>query len=374
MKTVFIDPPFSPSGDWARFGFSDIIWGYVQHANIWNRSNTYVLSSYRTLPDFDTVQWITIPAQSMNLRNIVMQYLLYRKFAKAVMLLDPDIVLSPDYFSLAIISRFTTKPNFVLTTPGSISERVSTFNPYDRTYTFALQWAKHRLQNISRLFVLASSQYMQQWWERDEFRHVTVIPLPVTTFPFVVKEDARNKLLWPSSVYHLLFVGSLRQENNIVDALALIRRLNKLSETSKPFHLHIVGGGAGLSEVQKAYRNGVSLTIHGQVNPRNMSVFYSAADALVVPRSYNAVPRVALEALCCGTPIVANLNESIQGFDSVDCYILQQDLRQLRGPIIETFLHATERLQKHISEKARSQFDSTVVEKNIQEYFRTILY
>ncbi len=360
MKTVFIDPPFSPTKNWDRFGFSDIVWGYTGHNGIWNRSETFIASSYRTLPRFDSVQYLVIPASVHDIRNIVTSWLLYRRFAKEIKKLDPDVIHSPDYFSLAILSSFIPNALYVLTTPGSISERIATVNPYDKSYTMALKWARNRLRKLARTVILASSTYMYNWWVHDHFKNVKVIPLPVTTGEVVLREQAKTRLCWNSFFYHLLFVGALRDENNIRSALNLMTKLN-----NHRFHLHVIGDGKWMPLVKQFQRSGTPLTVHGPVSPKELLYFYSAADALLVPRRYNAVPRVALEALCCGTPIIANLNYSLRDFQDLDTYILQEDFNWFEPTKLELFLQQTSMLQHSIALKARSIFDRAIVAEQV---------
>ena len=119
--------------------------------------------------------------------------------------------------------------------------------------------------------------------------------------------------------------------------------------------------------------NPSSIVFHGNVNWDHLPVYYSAASALVMPRRFNATPRVALEALCNGTPIIANQTASLEGFPVVADAIrnldfAQSDLPQDLLPWIEE--QATR--QNTISAGARSVFDATTVSTQLLDLYQIL--
>ncbi|NLE07866.1 MAG: glycosyltransferase family 1 protein [Dehalococcoidales bacterium] len=106
----------------------------------------------------------------------------------------------------------------------------------------------------------------------------------------------------------ILFAGRidpLKGIANLVKAVALIKG-------GKDTRLVIVGGGNGDNEVQ-TYRElardcGIAenVTFTGAVSQDTMPYYYTAADVCVLPSYYESFGLVALEALSCGMPVVAN--------------------------------------------------------------------
>jgi glycosyltransferase involved in cell wall biosynthesis len=45
-----------------------------------------------------------------------------------------------------------------------------------------------------------------------------------------------------------------------------------------------------------------------------LPLFYNAADVLVLPRLFHATPRVVLQAMACGTPVITSKHEAIEDF------------------------------------------------------------
>ena len=138
---------------------------------------------------------------------------------------------------------------------------------------------------------------------------VGVVPCGVNMdlFKPVDKMSARQKLgLTDEKI--LLFVGR-------IDPLKGIDRLLKampLLKNHESLRLVVVGGDensrAELEELQKLsvelnIRD--SVTFQGLIKQDQLPYFYSAADVCIVPSYYESFGLVPLEALACGTPVVA---------------------------------------------------------------------
>jgi len=106
----------------------------------------------------------------------------------------------------------------------------------------------------------------------------------------------------------LLFVGRidpLKGIEQLIRAMPLVKNSGNL-------RLIVVGGDenskAELEELnQQAAGLGIgeSVTFQGLVRQEQLPYYYSAADVCVVPSYYESFGLVALEALACGTPVVA---------------------------------------------------------------------
>lgn len=333
---VLIDTPGAPSsGAWSRFAFSDITWPYARSLarHMGERVRVVIVGSYRESPDIPGVEVVTVRAETGDLRNVGAVYLLLRRYAKVIARLAPSMVHSSDYLALAVVSR-RLPPDVVrvLTTPGSILERRSTFNPYDVTYTKFLEWAVSHLRGRTTK-VIATSAYMRHWWERSGFpsEDVVVLPLPTSSEAGggTSRDALRAEMGWPTGVRHLLVAAALRRENRVDLAVRLIARyLGGGHPGRTTIHLHIVGGGELMQETQALVVDlGMSnyVTFHGGVDAPILRRFYLGADALLVPRRFNATPRTAQEAMFSGLPIIANLNQSLNGFGLIQMFVKQID-------------------------------------------------
>jgi len=152
--------------------------------------------------------------------------------------------------------------------------------------------------------------------KQDLIRYYGAVPAKVGVVPCGVnmemfrpvdKKDARRGLgLGDEKV--LLFVGRidpLKGIEQLIRAVPLVKKNGDL-------RLIIVGGDensrAELAELQKlAAGLGIrdKVTFQGLVRQEKLPYYYSAADVCVVPSYYESFGLVALEALACGTPVVA---------------------------------------------------------------------
>jgi D-inositol-3-phosphate glycosyltransferase len=118
---------------------------------------------------------------------------------------------------------------------------------------------------------------------------------------------ARRRLGLDPGEKIVLYVGRfdpLKGISRIVEAIGLLRQ--------HPVCLVIAGGdGQGNPEVHKLQALAGRLSLDGavrfagRVDQQELPLYYSAADMLAVPSLYESFGIVALEALACGTPVVA---------------------------------------------------------------------
>ena len=96
----------------------------------------------------------------------------------------------------------------------------------------------------------------------------------------------------------VLFVGDLIEDKGVGDLLAA-RSL--LADRELDFRLHFAGGGPLEKEILAM--DGCELL--GTLSPQELVHWYRAADLLVLPSHSEGSPLVVMEALSCGTPVLA---------------------------------------------------------------------
>jgi len=122
--------------------------------------------------------------------------------------------------------------------------------------------------------------------------------------------DERETLGWASDLRIALYVGALVPRKRVD---VLIRALGHL-ETS--WCLLIVGRGAEKSRLEDLARElGLSERVRfwGYRPYPEVPILYRSADMLVLPSSYEGCPKVVLEGLACGLPVVAGGFELEEG-------------------------------------------------------------
>ncbi len=96
----------------------------------------------------------------------------------------------------------------------------------------------------------------------------------------------------------VLFVGDLCEAKGIRD---LLEAREQVLEQGVDFRLFFAGSGPLEAEISSV--EGCSLL--GTLSQEDLARWYRAADLLVLPSHSEGTPLVVMEALCCGTPVLA---------------------------------------------------------------------
>ncbi|MCK5215603.1 MAG: glycosyltransferase [Candidatus Omnitrophica bacterium] len=102
----------------------------------------------------------------------------------------------------------------------------------------------------------------------------------------------------------ILYIGNLYPVKGIeylMDALKI------MDERNERAHVYIIGNGHLLPLVEKTMKALRHVKLHpvGTVEHKDLNVWINAADVLCLPSIHEGCPNVVLEALTCGTPVVA---------------------------------------------------------------------
>jgi D-inositol-3-phosphate glycosyltransferase len=160
-----------------------------------------------------------------------------------------------------------------------------------------------------------------QWLYQADPQKITIIPPGVDPCRFypIPMDEAKEYIGVPRDDQIILFVGRiepLKGVDTLIHAMALLRDQDFFEK--HPFSLYVIGGemdGEELianSELLRLYeireRYQVQNLVHflGRRSQDSLPYFYSAVEAVVMPSFYESFGMVALEAMACGTPVVAS--------------------------------------------------------------------
>ena len=147
--------------------------------------------------------------------------------------------------------------------------------------------------------------------------NVEVIPCgtDINNFKRLSRSQARLKLNIPSQEQVILYVGRFDPRKGIETLVRAVAKL-KTEQPDAPMRLVLVGGSEpGQSDGLERLR--IEGILHelgifdctvfaGRVGHDNLPLFYTAADVCVIPSHYEPFGLVAIEAMACGTPVVAS--------------------------------------------------------------------
>lgn len=192
----------------------------------------------------------------------------------------------------------------------------------DREPSERIQVETRLLKEADRVIAATQAEVAQiQWLYQVSSERVVVIPPGVDTGHFypIARDEAREYIGIPLEKRMVLFVGrieSLKGIDTLLHAMAGLKNQGLFAQNTGC--LAIIGGEADVSpeklsaEMARLTRMSEELGLEdivgflGQRDQDKLPYYYSAAEVVVVPSHYESFGLVALEAMACGSPVVAS--------------------------------------------------------------------
>lgn len=219
---------------------------------------------------------------------------------------------------------------------------------------------EHQLAREADRIVCASrheKHLLTRLYNADPNR-IAVVPCGVDLDLFRPQDsEAARRALGYSDERIILFVGRIEPLKGID---ILINAAAQLADESD-FYVLIVGGDRGsgrqVSRLQGLASDlgiGERVCFLGAVDHEKLPLYYSAADVCVVPSFYESFGLVALEAMACGTPVVASRVGGLTGTvrDGETGYLISWRCPEPFAERLELLL-GNEALRRRFGEAAR---------------------
>ncbi len=202
-------------------------------------------------------------------------------------------------------------------TLGLMKQRVAREND-ELEGEYRLQGEYEVLRIADRIIAATQAELAQlQWLYQADTHKVVIIPPGVDLSHFypIPVDEAREFIGVQPCDRVLLFVGRIEPLKGIdilLEALSILRRqnitvcltviggdptVNDETQYSEMAHLQALRAQYGMNDL---------VAFIGQRSQDSLPYYYSAAEAVVVPSHYESFGMVALEAMACGTPVVAS--------------------------------------------------------------------
>jgi D-inositol-3-phosphate glycosyltransferase len=272
-------------------------------------------------------------------------------------------------------------------TLGLMKNRIARTGELEGDYR--IRGEREVLRSADKIIAATPAELAQlQWLYEVKTDFITIVPPGVNLGRFypIPKDEAKEYLNFPLSTRMILFVGRiepLKGIDTLINAVACMRDEGALNRHD--IRLSIIGGDASVSEDEMDHemarlhqlRRDLGLddfiTFLGKRSQDSLQYYYSAADVVVVPSHYESFGMVALEAMACGTPVVASqvgglaylIRDGETGY-----HVPDQDPFALCAPLIT--LLDDEELHTHMSlqaaEDARGYAWEVIAERVLEIY------
>ena len=204
-------------------------------------------------------------------------------------------------------------------TLGEMKNRIAR-SEEEREGEYRINGEKQVLRRADRIVVATLAELTQlRFLYKAEQNKMVIIPpgVDVSHFYPIPSDEAKLYVGLKPDARMILFVGRiepLKGVDTLIQAMACLQ----LKEASKPVHLAIIGGDpsaspeemtAEMARLQKLCDDlGLDQTVVflGKRDQDRLPYYYSAAEVLVMPSHYESFGMVALEAMACGTPVIAS--------------------------------------------------------------------
>ena len=204
-------------------------------------------------------------------------------------------------------------------TLGEMKNRVAR-SEAEQEGAYRLDGERHVLARVDRVIAATLAEQAQlEWLYKADMHKVTVVPPGVDVGHFypIPVDEAHQFLGLSPDARMILFVGRiepLKGLDTLIKAVACLR----VKDLAEPVHLVVIGGdpeaapeemSAEMARIQKMCDDltvGKMVAFLGKRSQDTLPYYYSAAEVVVMPSHYESFGMVALEAMACGTPVIAS--------------------------------------------------------------------
>ena len=203
-------------------------------------------------------------------------------------------------------------------TLGEMKNRIAQ-NEAEREGEYRIQGEKEVLKRANRIIAATIAEVTQlRFLYKAPADKLVVIPpgVDVSHFYPIPADEAKMYVGLKPDDRMVLFVGRIEPLKG-VDTLIQAMSYLQLSE-KRPVHLAIIGGdpaaspqemSSEMARLQKLCDDlavGQTVVFLGKRDQDKLPYYYSAAEVVVMPSHYESFGMVALEAMACGTPVIAS--------------------------------------------------------------------
>ncbi|MEW6180843.1 MAG: glycosyltransferase [Chloroflexota bacterium] len=195
-------------------------------------------------------------------------------------------------------------------------------SPEETEGEYRLAGERQILQIADRIVAATPAEQSQlEFLYRADSKKLRVVPpgVDLSRFYPIPRDEARDVIGVPLKNRMILFVGRIEPLKGLETLIRAFAWIQQSSDISRCQHTLVIVGGdpeetelsvnAEMARLQTLVKTlGIRdlVMFLGKRDQDSLPYYYSAADVVVVPSHYESFGMVALEAMACGTPVVAS--------------------------------------------------------------------
>ncbi len=203
-------------------------------------------------------------------------------------------------------------------TLGEMKNRIARTEA-EREGAYRIEGEKQVLRRVDRIVVatLAEMTQLRFLYKADSSKMIVIPPgVNVGRFYPIPPDEAKAYIGLKPDDRMILFVGRIEPLKGVDTLIEAMSCLHK--KEARSVHLAIIGGDpsaspekmnmemARLKKLCETLGLDQSVVFLGARDQDKLSYYYSAAEVAVMPSHYESFGMVALEAMACGTPVIAS--------------------------------------------------------------------
>jgi D-inositol-3-phosphate glycosyltransferase len=204
-------------------------------------------------------------------------------------------------------------------TLGEMKNRVAR-SEAEREGSYRLDGERRVIGRADRIIAATPAEQAQlEWLYKADPVKVKIIPPGVDTSHFypIPADEARQYIGLAPDDRMILFVGRIEPLKGVATLIQAVACL-ALKNLKEPVHLAVIGGDpeaitdemneemVRLQKLCDELTVGKMVVFLGKRGQDTLPYYYSAAEVVVMPSHYESFGMVALEAMACGTPVIAS--------------------------------------------------------------------
>jgi len=203
---------------------------------------------------------------------------------------------------------------------------------FDRPYYAYMAWVYNHAHRVIAVSPLGKDLLIRAGVPETKIEVISN-GVDISRFRVIDPGDFRERMGIPSDAVVMLFVGRLQPEKSIE---TLIRATALLAPRFPKLFVLIIGGGNLKDELEALSRNlkvDTRVIFAGRLSESQLVPAYNASDIFVLPSLAELEGMVVLEAMACGTPVVAYARGAVPEIvkDGITGFLVNPSNDDIRG-------------------------------------------